>query len=96
MTQITDFKAIKAVNWVLANSLLFMALKAPRQPCTVEPHLSDPHLSNLLSQPTNPPPQNMYIFSLFCKVQYEKFYIIMALMVFLLSFNAFLQVKEGI
>ena len=33
MTQITDFKAIKAVNWVLANSLLFMALKAPRQPC---------------------------------------------------------------
>ena len=63
---------------------------------TVEPHLSNPHLSNLLSQPTNPPPQNMYIFSLFCKAQYEKLYIIMALMVFLLSFNAFLQVKEGI
>ena len=49
---------------------------------TVKPHLSGPHLSRLLSQPDNPPPQNMYIFSLFCKVQYEKFYIIMALMVF--------------
>ena len=71
-------------------------LQTFRDAATVEPHLSGPHLSRLLSQPDNPPPQNMYIFSLFCKVQYEKFYIIMALMVFWLSFNAFLQVKEGI
>ena len=79
----------KAASFILYILVILLSI-------TVEPHLSNPHLSNLLSQPTNPSPQNMYIFSLFCKAQYEKLYIIMALMVFLLSFNAFLQVKEGI